>query len=59
MTAENDEESSAHAKLGADLVLVPCIDAADLATAAVCEVLAVKPPRVLSPTQTAKNNISG
>ncbi len=49
VVAADDEEGSRKLyELGADLVLVPYRDAAELATTAICEALSLVPPSVLS-----------
>ncbi len=48
VAADDDEESRKLYELGADLVLVPYRDAAELATTAICEALALVPPSLLS-----------
>lgn len=48
VTADDEDESSEHGQDGADLVLVPYLDAAEMAAGAICEVLELRPPRLFS-----------
>jgi Kef-type K+ transport system membrane component KefB len=58
VTADDDDEQARHIDTGADLVLVPYLDAAEVATAAVCEVLELRPSPVLSEEDPGKTRSS-